>query len=454
MAKKDKVKDKASKKKGFVYRGANRTVESVARASKAFANQFDRWLNGEDLQIFKPRDGENNIRILPPTWDDQEKYGDGWHIFVDLHYRVGADNTTYLCLRKMKDEPCPICEARDASEDEEERDNLRVNRRALVWLIDRDNEKAGPQLWPMPLTLFREINTRSVDKKSNKPILIDDPDNGYDISFVKEGKEVHSKYIGVEIDRDPTPLSKNDSKQERWLEIIENNPLPDLLQFYEYDHIEKVLHGKIAKKSSDDEDDDDVVDDEDETPRRRRKRSDDADEAPRKRKRLKDEDEELDDADDEEEELDVDDEDEEDDDLPSKRRASKSKSRDDDEEDDDDADEEDEDEDEEDDEPRSSSRKSSKGRRRDDDDEDEDDDENEDDEDETEEEDEDEDEDEESDEDEDDEDSEDDEDDEDSEEDEDEDDEPRSKSKAKLSKETVASRAKARLNDLKKRRKK
>ena len=72
MAKKDK-----SKKKGFVYRGKNRSIESVTKASKAFANQFDRYLEGEDLHIFKPRDGENNIRILPPTWDDMDKWGDG-----------------------------------------------------------------------------------------------------------------------------------------------------------------------------------------------------------------------------------------------------------------------------------------------------------------------------------------------------------------------------------------
>lgn len=360
-----------AKKKGFKYRGRERTAESVHRASKASNSTFDSILVGEGLQFYKPREGENNIRLLPPTWSDLDKWGDGWHIDAYVHYNIGLDNSAYLCLEKMTGEPCPICEAKNETKDETERKAFQISRRALVWLIDRDNEKAGPQAWIMPLSLFREINTRCIDKKTGKPILIDDPDEGYDVSFVKEGKEIKTKYLGIEIARDSTPLSSKSSKQDQWLEYIQENPLTDMLNFYDSEHISKVLTGQISAKTKSGDDDD-----EDEKPSRRRRSRTSEDEekadsrATRRNKRNVSRD---DDDDDEEEEIDVeDDEDEEEDEKPS-RSNKKSKSRNDDDDDEDD-DDDDEDEDEEDEKP---AKGKGKGKARDDDEDDDDDDEDE-----------------------------------------------------------------------------
>src|SRR5690606_3916895 len=251
MAKKDKGK---GKKVGFVNRARNRSTETVVKASKASSANFDSYLK-EGAQFFKPRDGENEIRILPVSWDDLEKWGDSWGIMVDVHYQVGADNSAYLCLAKMKGKPCPVCEARDQTDDEEERNLFRSTRRLLCYVIDRNNDNAGRQVCAMPLQLYREINTRSIDKKTKEVILIDDHNEGYDVTFVKEGTGIRSKYSGVEIARDSSPLTDDEHKMEQWLTFIEENPLPDILNFFEYSHIEKVLQGKVAKKDDDDEDD-------------------------------------------------------------------------------------------------------------------------------------------------------------------------------------------------------
>jgi hypothetical protein len=231
----------------FVYRGTARTVESVVRKSKQAGGLYDSYLAAE-MQMYKPKEGEACVRILPPTWDDVEKWGDGWEIGVYIHYSVGPDNGTYLCLDKMKGEPCPVCEARRQITDQDEADQLKPGYRCLAWVIDRDNEKAGPMIWSMPVSLFRDINARSVDKKSNAPILIDDPEEGYDIIYNREGTGLKTKYTAVEVSREPSPLHDNEKLQARWLEYITEHPLPEVLNFYDAEHIEKVLFGKTDRR--------------------------------------------------------------------------------------------------------------------------------------------------------------------------------------------------------------
>jgi hypothetical protein len=239
-------------KERFVYRGSQRTVESVVKKSKSGGDLYDSYLVSE-AQMFKPKEGENVVRIMPPSWKDTEKYGDGWEVGIYLHYNVGPDDGSYLCLDKMKGEPCPVCDARSQSRSEEEKDALRPSFRCLAWVIDRDNEKAGPLVWSMPITLFKDINARSIDKKSNLPILIDDPEEGFDIAFNREGTDMRTKYTAVEVLRDASPLHDDERLQERWLNYITQLTLPDLLNFYSPEHIEKVLFGRADRRSTETE---------------------------------------------------------------------------------------------------------------------------------------------------------------------------------------------------------
>lgn len=243
----------------FVYRGADRTVESVVRRSKGGGGMYDSVVV-PDIPSFKVKEGESCVRILPPGWEDTERWGDGWDIEVYLHYGVGPDNSRYLCLDKMKNEPCPVCEARLKAADKEESDQLRPRGVNLCWVIDRDNEKAGPQVWFIPKTLYREINTRSVDKKNDTPILIDDPEEGYDVVFHRAGTTMtNTKYTGVEVSRDATPLNDDQKLEQRWLSYIQEHALPEVLNYYDAAHIEKVLFGKAVAKDTEEVVDEDGV---------------------------------------------------------------------------------------------------------------------------------------------------------------------------------------------------
>lgn len=210
------------------------------RAKSLGGGDFDKICKPE-VQMFTPNDGDNVIRILPPTWEKPEHYGlDLW-----LHYKVGPDEQTYLCLNKMNGEDCPVCEERRkavADGDEDYADQLKPKQRVLIALIDRENEKDGVQVWSMPWGVDKDLLSRSVDKKTGEVLALDDPENGYDVEFERTGQGIKTKYIGLALARRESALGNS-----KWLDWIVDNPLPTLLQFFSYEHIAGVFGGASKK---------------------------------------------------------------------------------------------------------------------------------------------------------------------------------------------------------------
>lgn len=229
-------------KPGFKYRG--RSDESVMHRAKEASGSYDSYVKGSVLW-FKSKEGENQIRIMPRSpSEDFDKWGDHWGIDIYIHYNVGPDNGTYLCTDKMTGEPCPVCDARRDIEDQEEADQLKPSRRILCWLVDRNDEKAGPKLWSMPHGTSKDVSAVSQVKGSGEVLLIDDPENGFDVYFDREGEKKRTKYKRVEVARDSSPLHENEKTQEKWLEYIVENPLSEILEFFTPDYIKKVLFGQ------------------------------------------------------------------------------------------------------------------------------------------------------------------------------------------------------------------
>jgi hypothetical protein len=190
------------------------------------------------------------VRLFPPTWPGAKHYGlDCW-----VHYGVGPDRASYLCLNKHGDGGCPICEERDAIRRDSDADEkyvkeLEARRRVLVYLIDRDDERSGVQAWMMPQSLDKDISKISVDKETREVLPIDSPEEGYDVIFEKSGKGVNTKYDGVQIARRPSTLGR-----ESWLEDAMDNPLPDQLLVYDRETIAKAFGGGGAHRDSRDRD--------------------------------------------------------------------------------------------------------------------------------------------------------------------------------------------------------
>ena len=300
------------------YRG--RAEGSVRRRAQQRGGNFDSCFGG-DFQNFSVKEGKNRVRILPPTWDipKGEKYPNyGLDIFV--HYGVGADNQSYLCLEKhgKKGEKCPCCEevrALQKKGEDDEAKNLSAKRRVLVWIIDRKAEDDGPQLWSMPWTMDRDIADLSNDDDGSE-LNVEHPEKGRDVYFTRTGQKKKTQYSGMKISPNDSPISDDDKLFDEWWEYINDHPLDTVLVTYDYEHINNVLS---ASSSKDDEDDDggsrrkrsrdeedgeddpkparrrasrDDPADEDEPPPPRRRSSRDEEDEPPARKRSRDEEDE------------------------------------------------------------------------------------------------------------------------------------------------------------------
>lgn len=229
---------------GFKYHP--RGGEAIQRRAEQQGGQFDSIFK-DGVDKWRPKDGENVIRILPPTWEDHDHYGlDIW-----IHGYVGPDRSTYLCPQKMNNEPCPICKAeRDAKAEgeEDEAKQLKPRRQVAVWIIDRGDEAPMPKLFTMSWSMDRDIASLCHNKRTGKVLLIDHPDEGYDISFTRTGKGLNTRYIGMAVDRESSSIVDDEGDQEKILEYIQENPIPDLLNFYDSDYLGKVIEGGAGER--------------------------------------------------------------------------------------------------------------------------------------------------------------------------------------------------------------
>ena len=233
---------------GFKYKARDAKKWKERSEQSGFSR---RSMFAEGVTLYRTKDGDNCLRILPPTFEDADHYG--YEIFV--HYGIGPDNDSFLDLEKMlKADVDPINEERMEAlndGDKDYADKLTSRKRVLCYVIDRDDEEAGLQLWSCPWTVDADITTLAVDKRTGEVLDIDDPDNGYDVEFTRTGKGVNTKYVGVAIARKSSALDN-----DKALEDAVERPLPETLKFYSYEEIKKVFEAGGSYDKDDDDDDD------------------------------------------------------------------------------------------------------------------------------------------------------------------------------------------------------
>lgn len=294
------VREKTKSK--YKYRGDDdpeiikRHAESSGDYDKLFKDKF---------VAYKPPEGKNRVRILPRTWDGDPRH---WAYPVYVHYDVGPDNGMYLCLKKLGKGDCPVCEERIrlADDDKEAADKLRPGLRQVAWIIDRDKPDAGPQLFMMsPKSIERPICDLSRDDETGEVLKISHPEKGHDVIFTRTGtKKTSTVYSGLKVRPNASPISNDDAEQNEILEFIEENPIPDCLNVFDYDYISNIFSARGSKKSRGEDEDEEEEDEEYESRSSRSKaraeeeeeEEDDDEPAPRSRRRaeIDDEDEELD----------------------------------------------------------------------------------------------------------------------------------------------------------------
>lgn len=244
-----------SKEKRQPFKYKRRSPDSFERQANKASGSYDRMFK-EQYKEFKPTEGDHRIRIMPPTFEGAEHYA----LPIYVHREVGPDNQQYLCLSKMKQEPCPVCEeyarARREGEDEKYTKKLRPSERRVAWVIDRNHEDEGPLVYNMPVgKQDKRICAVAKDQETGETLWLDDPDKGYDIFFKRTGTRLNTDYTGHAPGRRESPLSRDEATQEAWLKYINKHPLDETLLYYDYDHIATAASGSVSRKEQAEDDD-------------------------------------------------------------------------------------------------------------------------------------------------------------------------------------------------------
>jgi hypothetical protein len=244
--------------RGFSYK--KRSAETLKERANMKGGNFDTFVKPKFKQ-WKPKEGKNLIRILPPTWEpDDAPWQETEHYGLDVfvNYNIGADNQVYLSLSKHLKGEDPLAEAKREAQQEGEKEfakKLNPTQRILYWIIDRNDEDEGPLYWAAPFTFDKSLSNLCIDEDTKEVIFIDDPAKGRDVRFYKEGTGLNTKYDSSKMKvLGPSSVHEDEGIEEEWLEFITENPLPSILNFYDYDHIKASFDGQIGKFDDDDDD--------------------------------------------------------------------------------------------------------------------------------------------------------------------------------------------------------
>lgn len=226
----------------FKYRRPSE--DAMEKRATQQGGQFTSFIKDE-YRTYSAKKGDNAIRFLPRHEDEKaDTYGED----VWVHYGVGPDKGSVVCPYKMMNEPCPLCEERSRAEkrgDQEAAGELKPTRRVVAWIIDRKNEDQGPLVWAMPWTVDRDIAKQARDRETGKYYFLDDPEQGYDVYFDRDGEQRNTKYSGFQLAR------RASSVEPKFLEFIEKNPLLDVLMMRDYDEIKAIYEGPSVDAAAD-----------------------------------------------------------------------------------------------------------------------------------------------------------------------------------------------------------
>jgi hypothetical protein len=268
------------KEAGFQYQ--KRTREDLKERANMKGGNFDSIFKPK-YKVWKPKEGKNLIRILPPSWKDARHYG----LDIFVNYSIGADNQSYLSLSKHGKGADPLAEARREALAEGEKElakKLNPSQRILYWVIDRNDEDEGPLLWAAPFTFDKALSNLCIDEDTKDVIFIDDPADGRDVRFYREGTMLNTNYDASKMKiLGASNIHEDETIENEWLDYIAENPLPDVLNFYDYDHIKATFDGKIGGR---DEEDDKPISRQ-HVSSRKHDPADDNDPPPRSRSRVK-----------------------------------------------------------------------------------------------------------------------------------------------------------------------
>ena len=191
------------------------------------------------------KSGTKQVRILPPP--------KGKSPFIEIHaHKVQVDGEwkTFPCLQHEKEEACPFCEAYDAlratgkESDKELAKKFNAKKLYVVKVIDRDNEEDGVKFWRFNHDYRKEgiydkiIGVLNAIKKD-----VTHPETGRDLLITVNRNQNNIPVVSAVSHMDPTPLSEDSEKLEKWLG--DTRTWEDVYSIKSYDYLAIIVTGGI-----------------------------------------------------------------------------------------------------------------------------------------------------------------------------------------------------------------
>jgi len=197
---------------------------------------------------FELKDGDNMIRILPPS----TKYLVETVVYISfdywIHYKLGPEGrTNEVCPKTAgRDVRCPICEAvaklyrMNTPEDKELAGRLRAKKRHLFNVIDLDDKEKGIQILEVGINVYKDLVSFITHPKWGDLL---DLDKGRDVTITKTNrKETKSGYEEYSVAPDPTVSSAREYLPKNFKEAL-NQLQKAIPQAKTYEELKTILEG-------------------------------------------------------------------------------------------------------------------------------------------------------------------------------------------------------------------
>ena len=206
-----------------------------------------------EFEVFEPGPGDHAIRIIPPLQDDP--WADAFFLTIRTHW-LGR---TILCPASIRqlNRNCPVCqeffERRKQGDIPQEINGISGVIRHLMWVwvvpLQGQQPEMKPKVYPCPDSLLDSILRAARDRITKRFLNFLDPQQGGLIVFTKEGQGLSTKYVNVELDKNPTPIPDQVLQQiVTWQEALIVPSQQELEQMLE-DYLSRLDVGSVSSEA-------------------------------------------------------------------------------------------------------------------------------------------------------------------------------------------------------------
>ena len=167
------------------------TYEEANKLTERRNSRFDGYIKDNGPRFFKPKPGDNFIRILPNTWEGSKHYA----YPNKIHRGIGPDNQTYLCLKEndLHQRKTARFVKNDTVGNSRKKTPTCCEHKPLHWCIwSTDPMKTRTGIWAMSNKSDTGNHRTEFEKRQQRYLAIAHPIDGYDVEFVRDGEGINT----------------------------------------------------------------------------------------------------------------------------------------------------------------------------------------------------------------------------------------------------------------------